>query len=289
LTIVQAIRDISMREHLAASKRTEFEYVVACRADWSRTEFLVHLADDVSPEAVGEWRTAAAQLSLGYPAEYLTGRAQFCDLSLDIEEGVLVPRSETESLVERAADRVGEVLQSSRPLVGFEPCSGSGAISLAMADRLPTARMIGVDIDATAVRCALRSARRIGVTDRVTFMQANVLCSWNGFRRFAPAGFDFVISNPPYVTGERIQAAIESSPREPVHALYGGPDGLLFYRAIVERARRTLRPGGLLFLEIDEGLETAILKMLYASGMTNCRWFRDLQGLPRYMEARQEQ
>ena len=97
---------------------------------------------------------------------------------------------------------------------------------------------------------------------------------------------DVIVSNPPYVREQRLLPAHESSPLEPVRALYGGVSGMVFYRRIIAQARDWLRPGGLLLLEIDDGMERGILDLCERYGLQGGRWLCDLRGLPRYVEAR---
>ena len=149
------------------------------------------------------------------------------------------------------------------------------------------ASIVGLKIDPVAVSCGRESAAHLGVADRVKFIQSNVLGSWSSALQGWHGRADVIVSNPPYVRAERLAAAHAASPFEPVSALYGGRDGLVFYRRIAAEAPRWLEPGGLLELEIDDGLEQAILNLLCRAGLHECRWSRDLAGLPRYVEAYQ--
>jgi release factor glutamine methyltransferase len=125
-----------------------------------------------------------------------------------------------------------------------------------------------------------------GLSERVGFVQGNVLAAWG----LALADFrgrtDVIVSNPPYVREQRLFPAHASSPAEPVRALYGGTSGMVFYKRIIAQACDWLRPGGLLLLEIDDGLEQGILNVFERYGLQDGRWSPDLRGLPRYAEAR---
>ncbi|MCX6098093.1 MAG: peptide chain release factor N(5)-glutamine methyltransferase [Caldiserica bacterium] len=225
----------------------------------------------------------AHQLADGYPAEYLTGQAAFCDIVLRMREGVLVPRPETERLVQMAEDFI--VREDLSSAVALDVCSGSGAIALALAARLPQVSVMGMELDPVSVSCSRESALDMGLSERVRFVQGNVLAAWGltvaEFRSHA----DVIVSNPPYVCGQRLAAAHASSPVEPVRALYGGTSGMVFYKRIIAQACDWLRPGGLLLLEIDDGLEQGILGQFKRYGLQGGRWSPDLRGLPRYAEA----
>ena len=227
---------------------------------------------------------AAWQLASGYPAEYLTGQADFCDIVVRVQEGVLVPRPETEGLVTMAEDYI---IEQGRPsAVALDICSGSGAVALALATRVPQVLVAGLEIDPVSVECSRESALDIGLSERVRFVQGNVLASWSLVLPEFRSCTDVIVSNPPYVREDRLFEAHESSPSEPVRALYGGTSGMIFYRRIIAQARDWLRPGGLLLLEIDDGLEEGILNLFKRHGLRGGRWLPDLRGLPRYAEAR---
>jgi len=120
--------------------------------------------------------------------------------------------------------------------------------ALALAKRIPTASVVGLEIDPVAVSCARESAARLGVADRVKFVQGNVLGCWSSALQGWNRRADVIVSNPPYVRAERLAAAHAASPFEPVSALYGGWNGLTFYRRIAAGAPAWLAPGGLLEL-----------------------------------------
>jgi release factor glutamine methyltransferase len=227
---------------------------------------------------------AAQQLADGYPAEYLTGYAAFCDVVVRVREGVLVPRPETESLVQMARDFI---IEEDRPrAIALDLCSGSGAMALALAARLPQVAVVGLELDPISVSCSRESALDAGLSERVRFVQGNVLAAWGLTLADFRSRTDVILSNPPYVREQRLFPAHASSPVEPVRALYGGTSGMVFYKRIIAQACDWLRPGGLLLLEIDDGLEQGILNLFERYGLQGGRWSPDLRGLPRYAEAR---
>jgi release factor glutamine methyltransferase len=260
------------------------QYVVAADRGWSRSDLLIQL--DL-PAEIGMQtfvEHAAGQLANGYPAEYLTGHAAFCDILVRVQEGVLVPRPETENLVQMAGDFIVEEHRPSA--IALDLCSGSGAVALALAARLPRVAVVGLELDPISVGCSRESALDAGLSGRVSFVQGNVLASWSLALPEFRNRTDVIVSNPPYVRQERLFEAHESSPVEPVRALYGGTSGMVFYKRIIAQACAWLRPGGLLLLEIDDGLEQGILNLFERHGLQGGRWLPDLRGLPRYAEAR---
>ncbi len=284
MTLREVLAQAEQRELLSPDKDGELQYVVAAVRGLSHSDLLIRLdlPAETGMQAFAEH--AARQLADGYPAEYLTGYAAFCDIVVRVQKGVLVPRPETESLVQMAVDFI---VEEGRPsAIALDLCSGSGAIALALAARLPQVAIVGLELDPVSLSCSRESALDAGLSERVKFIQGNVLAAWSLALPEFRNRTDVIVSNPPYVRGERLFEAHESSPIEPVRAVYGGASGMLFYKRIIAQACDWLRPGGLLLLEIDDGLERGILNLYERYGLQGGRWLPDLRGLPRYAEAR---
>jgi release factor glutamine methyltransferase len=283
LSLRQVLALAEQRALLSPQRRGDLQYVVAAGRGWSRSDLLIRLdlPAETGMQVVAEH--AARQLAAGYPAEYLTGHAAFCDIVVRVREGVLVPRPETEHLVEMAKGFI--IGRGQGSAVALDLCSGSGAIALALASRLPQVTVTGLELDPVSVSCSRESALDAGLSGRVRFIQGNVLASWSLALGEFRSRADVIVSNPPYVREERLLPAHTSSPVEPVRALYGGASGMVFYKRIIAQASDWLRPGGLLLLEIDDGLEQGILKLFKRHGLQDGHWLPDLRGLPRYAEA----
>jgi len=283
LTLREVLAHAEQRVQLSSQKHGELQYVVAATRGWSHSDLLIrlNLPADAGMQILVEH--AAQQLADGYPAEYLTGRAAFCDIVVRVREGVLVPRPETEHLVQMAEDFIVE--EDRLSAVALDLCSGAGAIALALAARLPQVSVVGLELDPVSVSCSRESALDVGLSERVRFVQGNVLAAWDLTLADFRSRTDVIVSNPPYVREQRLIAAHGSSPLEPVQALYGGTSGMVFYKRIIAQACDWLRPGGLLLLEIDDGLEQSILSQFKRYGLQGGRWSPDLRGLPRYAEA----
>lgn len=187
------------------------------------------------------------------PIAYLTGRAHFFDLELEAAPGVLIPRPDTETLVETA-------LNVCRHTQGFESprildlCTGSGCIAAALAKHLSGSTVTAVDIDPAAIALARRNFDRVGVSNRVSLVEGNLYEALP--RAPDPGPFHLIVSNPPYIRSADI-ALLDRMVRdfEPHRALDGGPDGLCLHRRILEGAPDRLLPGGRVMLEIafDQG------------------------------------
>ena len=279
----EALVQAEQRAQLPAQKCSDLEYAVAASRGWTRADLLMRLSDSAEEGLVMLANQVAGRLAHDYPVEYITKSAAFCDIVVRMEEGVLVPRPETEELVQMAVDFINT--QEAHPARLLELCSGSGAVALAIAQALPAVTVVGMDIDGRSVSCSRQSTSDLGLSGRVTFVQGNALGSWLPALAELGGPIDVMVSNPPYVRGDRLPQAHASSPFEPVPALYGGASGLIFYRRIIAQAHRFLRPGGLLALEIDDGLEDAVLQLFRREHMSEGRWLADFRGLPRYAVA----
>jgi release factor glutamine methyltransferase len=223
-------------------------------------------------------RFAARRLS-GEPVARIVGRKEFWSLPLAVTPAVLVPRPETETVVELALallDRDGE---RARALRIADLGTGSGAILLALLSELPNAQGIGTDIDANALGVARANARHIGLAGRAEFVLSDYATALEG-------PFDLVVSNPPYVASADIATlAPEVRDHDPRHALDGGADGLAAYRAIAAGAPRLLKPAGHLVVEIGAGQEREVGELFAAAGLAIAGTRHDLAGMARAIAA----
>lgn len=209
---------------------------------WDRARLHAHPEGELPAALLPRLEEAASRRERREPLAYITGEKEFWSLPFQVGAGVLVPRPETELLVERAAALLRE---AGAPRV-LDLGTGCGAIAVALARELPRARVTATDVSEEALRYARRNARRNGVEGRVRFLRADLFAGLRG----GPA-FDLILSNPPYVPSPDIERLMpEVSRHEPVGALDGGPDGMRFLRAIVREAPARLRPAGCLLLEM---------------------------------------
>ena len=206
------------------------------------------------------------------PAAYLLGVREFRSREFRVGPAVLVPRPETEVLVETAL----EAIPAGADAVAVDAGTGSGCIAITLAAERPRLRVVATDRSAAALEVAEANARALGVADRVRFLRGDFLEGVAG-------PVDLVASNPPYVAeGEAVEPEVLHEPRE---ALYAGADGLDAYRAIAPAAARLLRPGGLLLLETPGERVDAIASILRAAGLEPLPPIPDLAGRPRVLGA----
>jgi release factor glutamine methyltransferase len=213
------------------------------------------------------------------PVARIFGRKEFWSLSLHVSPAVLVPRPETETVVEAALGIVvGDALQMEK-LRLLDIGTGSGALLLALLSELPNAVGIGTDISADALEVARVNAERNNLAGRCTFIACDIAAGLQG-------PFDLIVSNPPYVArGDIASLAPEVCDYDPALALDGGADGLDGYRAIAADARRLLAPGGKLFVELGAGQEAAVCALFTKAGLTVAAARADLAGIPRALSA----
>lgn len=206
------------------------------------------------------------------PFAYITGRRDFWTLELEVSSDTLIPRPDTETLVETALKIVGH---GHAPIRILDLGTGTGAILLALLAELPRAEGLGVDVSDGALAIARRNALRAGTGDRVRFSKS----SWWSH---VPGEFDLIVSNPPYIPSREI-AELDADVRdfEPRLALDGGPDGLAAYRAILSVAAQRLAPNGAVLFEVGAGQAEDVAAMMRDSGLPFTTIRRDLRGIER--------
>jgi release factor glutamine methyltransferase len=222
----------------------------------------------------------------GEPTQYLTGKQEFWGLDFEVSRDVLIPRPETEHLVEVALDRlaVREVRAGRDPrLTGknlrlVDIGTGSGCIAIALAKELAEAEVHATDISAKALEIAKRNAARHGLADRIHFAESNLLQS------LSPLTFDLVVSNPPYIGLSDFESLpIDVRDHEPKQALFGGPEGYEVYGELILQASRNLKPEGLLVLELGHDSLSAVQPLLDVSAWINIGVTKDLAGIDRVL------
>ncbi len=244
-------------------------------------------AEPVREVHLDAMRRAMVRLSGGEPLQYVLGEWDFRSLTLKCDRRALIPRPETEELVERVIRHVKGMDPASfgagRPFI-VDVGTGSGCIILSLAKELGCGTFLGTDISSDAVSLAIENAARCGLDGRVRFAVAD------GLDEFDPESVDIIVSNPPYVTAAEYEVL---DPRvrdfEPRTALVGGEAGLDLYDAFVGDAMNVLRPGGAIFLEIGESQGAALRRMLQDYGFSDVAIERDFAGRDRYASARMRQ
>lgn len=244
---------------------------------------LAHRDEVLSSEAAARFQQWIERRKTGEPVQYILGEAEFYRLPFRVAPGVLIPRPETEHLVEEVL-RLLALMPSPTPLIA-DIGTGSGAIAVALAharrNTHQDTRVTAVDISPAALAVARENAARNGVAEHIRFVEGDLLAPLDGER------FDCIASNPPYVArDERETLSIEVREHEPELALYGGADGLDVYRRLIPAARRHLVANGWLALEIGYGQRAAIEAMLFMAGYAEIDFVADYQGIARVARAR---
>jgi len=205
------------------------------------------------------------------PIQYILGETEFYGLRLKVSPAVLIPRPETELLVEAVLHR----LPHDQPLHLADIGTGSGAIAIALANSLPTAHVTALDLSPDALAIARENAHTHAIADRITFLESDLLAALPTRTKL-----DAIVSNPPYVPlADSPTLHPQVRDYEPSLALFAGPTGLDLYRRLIPQAFRHLHPGGLLALEIGFGQRDALASLL--SNWHSVAFLPDLQGIPR--------
>jgi release factor glutamine methyltransferase len=234
-----------------------------------------HPERELTTEETRLYQQALSERSSGIPAQYITQHQEFWGLDFLVGPAVLIPRPETEHLIETVLPLARAGSNSRIADVG----TGSGCIALALASELPSAEIHATDISAEALEIARANAARHQLERRIHFHQTDLLHGLD------PAEFDFVVSNPPYV-GEREQDEVQLEVRtfEPRHAVFAGPTGLEVIERLIPEAQTALKPGGWLVIEISGTIVAQVRRLL--GGWDEVQIIPDLQGLPRVAAAR---
>jgi release factor glutamine methyltransferase len=273
---------------------------------------IAHDGETLAADAAATFCDLIKRRATGEPIQYITGEAEFYGLVFRVNRDVLIPRPETEGLVEKAMElaeklRLSDGSPDARTLSGRVPGlrvpsvripslrisvrtpgvrildvgTGSGAIAVALAHALPFARIVATDISPAALAVAEWNAARNGCADRVRFFEGDLL------EPVAGEHFDIVVSNPPYVpASNRDTLDVEVRDYEPAQALFAGDDGLDIYRRLIPAAFGALVPGGFLVLEIGYGQREGVQALLEGAGFSGVEFTEDLQKIPRVVVGR---
>lgn len=257
-----------------ADARAEADHVLVAALALSRARLLAHPERVVTPRETEYALAWLERRARGEPLAYLTGNRGFWSLDLEVTRDVLVPRPETELVVERALVLGAGSMRRRVADLG----TGSGAIALALAHERREWELVAIDASRAALDVAGRNAKRLGLHN-VVFLHA----SWCA--AIASDSLDLIVSNPPYIDSTDPAMRDAALRHEPRAALTPGEDGLAALRAIITHAPRCLRPGGWIVLEHGAAQEPQVASMLVARGFARVRCHRDLAGLPRVTEA----
>ena len=254
-------------------------------ADIKRAWYYAHMDETAETAVAEQYRQLCEKRAQHIPLQHLTGQAYFMGYEFYVDDRVLVPRQDTETLVEEAISHLREL---PAPKI-LDMCTGSGCILLSLLMELPQASGTGVDVSADALEVAKENTRRLGLEKRAELIQSD-LFSANYFEKNSRKKcmeYDMLISNPPYIRTADIDGLMdEVRLHDPRLALDGKADGLYFYEKITEQAGKYLKPGGWLIYEIgcDQGKDVA--EIMKKKGFIQIEVKKDLAGLDRIVEGR---
>jgi release factor glutamine methyltransferase len=252
--------------------RRDAETLLMHLLDKNRAWMMAHLEGELGYECAEQYIALLERRFAGEPMQYIFGEAEFYRLPFRVTPDVLIPRPETEHVVEKVLQLAAKF---SNPRI-VDVGTGSGAIAVALAHELPGAILTATDISVAALNVARENALRNGVAERVRILDGDLL------EPVAGEQFDIVVSNPPYVSvGDRDSLAVEVRDYEPGQALFAGADGLDVYQRLIPWAFNLLAPGGYVILEIGHGQEPPVGALLGEAGFENIEFASDLQQIPR--------
>ena len=261
----------------------------------NRSWLYAHPEEAVSEADAQEFFALLRRRAAGEPTQYLTGKQEFWGLEFEVTPDVLIPRPETEHVIEVALDRLAlRELRVGRPqkTVGegmriADIGTGSGCIAIALATELPAAAFVATDISAAAIAVAERNAHRHGVANRIQFIESDLLSAFSPLAAGQSAvAFDLIASNPPYVGRcESESLAVEVRAHEPASALFGGEEGYELYAGLIAQSAGHLKPGGILVLELGHNSLPAVQPLLDAPTWSGVNVIDDLAGIPRVIAA----
>lgn len=261
--------------------RASAEVLLAHLLKMERIQLYLNFDRPLTRAELTSYRAAIQRRAAREPTQYITGKQEFWSLELEVTPAVLIPRPETELLVEKTLELVGNSVKRVLDLG-----TGSGAIALALAHECPTLRIIASDQSYEALQVARRNALRHQLQERVAFVATDLLC---GFTT-SVAPFDIIVSNPPYIGEKEFPAlAPEIIQYEPSSALLAGPQGLTVIRRIIREAPGYLRNEGSLLLEIGVGQAELLQDELpKAHAFAHFEFLRDYSGILRVLHLRKE-
>lgn len=244
-----------------------------------RAWLLAHTDEPLNEEQSTRYEAWVSRRARQEPVQYIVGEQEFYGLTMRVTPDVLIPRPESEHLVEAMIERTPR----DRAVEIADVGTGSGAIAVALAHALPLARVTAIDLSSAALEVARENAKRHGVAERVRLVESDLLDALPGTRFFA------VVANPPYVAeGEELEPQVRDY--EPHAALYAGPTGLEVYRRLIPQAWEALVPGGWLLMEIGHGQRDSIAELLLPGNLGHAwqevSFVADLQQIPRVAIAR---
>lgn len=261
--------DKFLAERGIESSRLDAEVLLADLLDIERINLYVKFDYPLKNSELKAYRKRIKKRAQRIPVAYITGSKEFMSLEFDVNENVLIPRPETENLVEEIISccRENELEEAQIIDVG----TGSGAVAVSLAHYLPEAKVVGVDISPEAVKTARKNAEKFDLNERLSIVRSNLL---QGFIKREISGIDIIVSNPPYITDAEMEELPPEVKKEPKTALKAGREGLDFYKKLIPQSAQVLKDGGKIFLEIGSSQAEAV-KEIFSEDWQDIKVIKD--------------
>jgi release factor glutamine methyltransferase len=273
-SLTEAAAALATDPQLDEHARRDAERLLLHVLQIDRATLLAHPDRSLTSDQLAAYDAAIARRLGHEPIQYITGQQEFFGLQLKVTPATLIPRPETEILVEAVLDR----LPHDRPVRILDIGTGTGAIALALAVHLPQAEITAIDLSSKALEVARENAVTHHLDNRIRFLKSDLLAALS--QEEQTATFDAIVSNPPYIPdSDNAQLHPQIRDHEPHTALFAGPSGLDIYRRLIPEARAALKPGGLLALEMGHGQRDALAALL--ADWHSVTFLNDLQQIPR--------
>ncbi|SHJ85534.1 peptide chain release factor N(5)-glutamine methyltransferase [Tepidibacter formicigenes] len=268
--MMNSIKELSS----SATPKLDVELILCKVLDVDRLYLHINLDEDITKEQETEFYCLLNQRKEGRPIAYILGHREFMGLDFFVKEGVLIPRPDTEILIEEVIN-LSKSIKS--PLI-VDIGTGSGAISVSLAKYIKDAKVYSLDISDTALEVGKINAKNNNVEDRITFLKSDLFSSVENLN----SKFDIVVSNPPYIKKDDIYNLDKDvKDYEPILALDGGEDGLNFYRRITKDSLMFLKENGVLAYEVGHDQAEDVKEIMIENNFKNIKIVRDLAGIQR--------
>jgi release factor glutamine methyltransferase len=262
------------KKHNVENPRLNAEHLLAHALGRKRIELYLEFERVLTESELAPLRNLVKRRSEGEPLQHLLGTTEFCGLTFLCDKRAMVPRPETEELVELVESKI-----ENRELRIADVGTGSGVIALTLAVKFPEAEILAVDISDDALALAQENAARVKLADRVRFLKSNLLENVEGC-------FDVIVANLPYISIQDRQSLSREVLHDPEIALFASPQGDELVRELIAQAPSQLRPGGMLALEIGIGQSEALLSALAEKNYRDISFKNDYSGVKRFLFAR---
>ncbi len=283
MTVLKALNWATdyLRDHGIDNPRLNAELLLARSMRLSREELYIRLHGQVMEEEIKTLEGLIRRRASGEPLQYILGHQEFWSIDLKVDPRVLIPRPETERLVEESLSILAKISSKKIPSV-LELGTGSGAIAISLAKEVKNIFLVATDLSGDALMVAKENAKQAGVSDKIGFVKGDLL------NPFHPGEtFDLILSNPPYISDSEISdLSREVRDHEPLIALNGGKDGLEFYRKLISQVPSYLEKEGWFLLEVGSNQASSVSEMVEAGGgFQRPERVKDLSGIERVIKA----